>query len=82
MRKRIEDLGRIAALMDAVLDLEIWDLYVGRNKDFVDHMDSLESDRRGDMMHKFIYGLSELRDELVKISEIADGRDSLNESSE
>ena len=34
MRERVEDLGRIVVLVDWTLNLDVWELYHGRKKDF------------------------------------------------
>ncbi len=82
MRERVEDLGRISVMIDVLLDAETWDLYGGRNKDFVEYFSGLEEERRDDLLHNLIYGLSNIKDKLYEIANIADGRDSLNEPSE
>ena len=81
-RERVEDLGRISVMIDVLLDAETWDLYGGRNKDFVDYFSNLEEATKDDLLHKLIYGLSNIKDKLYEIANIADGRDSLNEPPE
>lgn len=80
MRERVEDLGRIATLIDVMLDLGVWDVYSGRSKDFLDHFERLNSEKRGDLLSSLIYGLNDLKDKLHEISAIAEGKDDLNES--
>jgi hypothetical protein len=82
MRKRIEDLGRIAVMINNVLDLEVWDCYFGRRKDFIDHFRGLDEEKQDTLLHKLIYGLDELKDKLCEISSVAEGTDSLNEPPE
>ena len=79
MRERIEDLGRISVMIDVLLEAETWDLYGGRNKDFLDYFSELEEEKKDDLLHKLIYGLSNIKDKLYEISVIADGMDSLND---
>jgi hypothetical protein len=79
MRERIEDLGRISVMIDVLLEAETWDLYGGRNKDFLDYFSELEEEKKDDLLHKLIYGLSNIKDKLYEISVIADGMDPLND---
>ncbi len=66
-------------MIDVLLEAETWDLYGGRNKDFLDYFSSLEEEKKDDLLHKLIYGLSHIKDKLCEISVIADGMDSLND---
>jgi hypothetical protein len=79
MRERIEDLGRIAVLTDIILDLDFWDTYHGRNKDFVDHFRTLSEGMQDDLLHNLIYGIDGLKDKILNINSIAEGIDRLNE---
>ena len=82
MRKRIEDLGRICVMIDDILDLDVWDLYSGRKKDFTEYFEDLCEQDRDDLLHNLIYGLEGVKDKLYKVSEIAEGTDRLNECNE
>ena len=79
MRERVEDLGRIAILLDKVLELDVFSIYQGREKDFVEHFYSLSKDDQDDMLHKLIYGLSGIEEDIGKIYEIAMGWDIANQ---
>ena len=79
MRERIEDLGRISVLIDKLLDHELFNLIVCRDKDFIDSFEALEEDKRDDLLHNLAYGISSVRDELYEILCIAKGTDPLNE---
>ena len=79
MRERVEDLGRICVLSDAILNLDVWDLFKGRNKDFVDEFRVMTDDDQDTLLHNFIYGLDSLKDKIEEISSIAEGNDRLNE---
>jgi hypothetical protein len=82
MRERVEDLGRIAVMIEHVLDLDVFCLYSGRNKDFYDYFLSLtDEDRRFELLDGLIRGLSAVRESLSEISAIAEGMDRLNELS-
>lgn len=80
MRKRIEDLGRIAVLVEKLFDADVWYVYTGRNKDFVDYFNELDDEKKDDILHKLIYGLDDLKSSISDISLIAEGTDRLNES--
>jgi hypothetical protein len=79
MRQRVEDLGRIAVLTDVLLNLDLWDKYQGRNKDFLDHFRTLSEGTQDDLLHDLIYGIDHLKDKLYEINSIAEGMDVLNE---
>lgn len=80
MRERVEDLGRISVMVDQVLNLDVWDLYHGRKKDFEEFFDSLDEERRSELLHNLIYGLDDVKEKLYEVSSIAEGTDRLNES--
>ena len=75
MRNRIEDFGRIAVLTDVLLDLDVWNLYQGRNKDFVDAIREMEEEKADDLLHSLIYGIDGLRNKLFEIRSIAYGEE-------
>jgi hypothetical protein len=79
MRQRIEDLGRIAVMIDQILDHEVFGIYQGRNKDFTDFISGMPPEKSDDMLDKLIYGLSDIKEKLCDISSIAEGTDRLNE---
>lgn len=81
MRERVEDLGRVSVMVDQVLSLDVWELYHGRKKDFEEFFESLDEERRSDLLHKLIYGLDDVKEKLYEISSIAEGTDRLNEPS-
>lgn len=80
-RERVEDLGRVSVLIRNVLELDIFDLYQGRNKDFPEYFACLSDDQKYDLLRKIIYGIEELENLLGTVSEIADGCDVLNADS-
>ena len=82
MRQRVEDLGRLSVMIDDILELPVWELFHGRNKDFVEYFESLEQEKQWDLLHDFIYGLDRLKDELHECLSIAKGWDILNEKEE
>tara|TARA_R110000868_G_scaffold388706_1_gene657752 strand:+ start:1032 stop:1283 length:252 start_codon:yes stop_codon:yes gene_type:complete len=83
MRQRIEDLGRIAAILSKELcDHSLFSLYIGRNKDFTEYFELLSEEKKDDLLHSMIYGISDLRDQLYELLEIANGEDRLNQERE
>lgn len=81
MRERVEDLGRLAVMLQELLDREFWDLYMGRKKDFVDYVNSLDQEKRDELFHAFIYGLHSMQESVGEMCIIAEGLDRLNEPS-
>lgn len=81
MRQRLEDLGRILVMINQILNLDLWNIYHGRRKDFIDVFRDLDEDKQDDLLHNLIYGLDGMKDKLHEISSIAEGTDRLNEPS-
>lgn len=79
MRERIEDLGRLSVLLNNIIDMEIFELYHGRDKDFSEFFRELDVEKREDLLDSLIYGLSDIRQKLFDCISIAEGCDSLNE---
>lgn len=81
LRSRLEDLGRICVLLENLLDIheEFYDIYSGRNKDFVGWFDQLEKERKDEILRSLIYDRFNLQENIYKILEIAKGSDPLNE---
>jgi hypothetical protein len=83
MRQRIEDLGRIAAILSKdICDHSLFSLYTGRNKDFIEYFELLPEEKKDDLLHSMIYSISDLRDQLYELLEIANGEDRLNQERE
>ena len=83
MRHRLEDLGRVAAYLDKLLNHKVFDEHMlpRRPKDFWEWFASLSDDRKEDVLRNWAYGLSDLKDEICDILSIAEGTDRLNEDS-
>ena len=80
MRQRVEDLGRIAAILESLMDQhELFHLIQCREKDFVDHFEEMSEDKKEDLLHSLAYGISHLKNILYDVLIIAQGRDELNE---
>lgn len=82
MRKRVEDLGRICVMVDDILEYDVWEIYHGRKKDFIDLFREMDEEKQDNLLHTLIYGLDGVKEKLYKISEIAEGTDRLNEPAE
>ena len=82
MRHRIEDLGRLAILLDHIVNQEILDslfgLYHGRNKDFIDWFESQSKEKQEDFLYKLPYALETIKEKLYECIAIAEGIDDLN----
>lgn len=79
MRERVEDLGRIAALMRAILDMPLFEERHYRKKDFLEHLEALTEDKREELLHDIPYQVDDVKDKLYEILEIAEGMDLLNQ---
>lgn len=84
MRHRIEDLGRLAVLIQNLLDHQLFDDFSlpSRRKDYWDWFSELSEEKKDDAVRHWVYGIDNLRDKLYEMLEIAEGKDSLNENSE
>lgn len=80
MRCRTEDLGRIAVLLDQVLDHEVFNLVTGAAKHFSERFNEMNSKEQEDTLTSFAYGYQEVESKLHEIREIARGEDTLNET--
>ena len=79
MRSRIEDLGRIAVMLDNILELEFWDAYSGRRKDFMEYFYALGVEQQQDLLHTLIYGMETAKEKIYEVSAVAWGTDSFND---
>jgi hypothetical protein len=79
MRQRIEDLGRISVHLENLLDMDVFDVYEGRPKDFNLYFSTLTEDKQIDLLNTMIYGIQAIKERLWILSSIANGQDHLNE---
>lgn len=76
-RERLEDLGRIRVLLENMCEMDIFDLHYqfGRNKDFPEWFEEQSDERKDDILHKLIYGISDIEEKLCECILIARGHD-------
>ena len=80
VRERVEDLGRIAVMVDALLEHDLFEkTYTVRNKDFVEWFETQTKDTQEEILTDLIYGRDAISERLCEIREIARGEDVLNE---
>lgn len=82
MRQRVEDLGRIAALLRMILDMPLFEERHYRKKDFLEHLEALTADQREKLLYSIPYQVDDVKDRLYEILEIAEGVDILNQAFE
>jgi hypothetical protein len=84
MRNRLEDLGRIAVMLDSVIELfdDFEEIYSGRNKDFADWFETQTDVMKEKVLRCLVYDRETVKEKIYAISEIAEGRDRLNEKDE
>ena len=81
VRERVEDLGRIAVMVDVILEHEVFESpYTGRNKDFPEWFETRTPDERHEILTRWVYGIDAISERLCEIREIARGEDVLNEA--
>ena len=79
MRERVEDLGRIMAMLEKVMDDELWDATSGRPKHFMEWFFSQSRSTQEDLLASMAYGIERNKEEIWKCIEIARGHDYLND---
>jgi len=81
MRQRVEDLGRLAVLIQNLLDHQLFDegSLPRRPKDYWEWFTSLSEDKQVDVLHSWAYGIDNLKEKLYEMLSIAEGTDVLNE---
>jgi hypothetical protein len=82
MRQRVEDLGRIAVLIDNVLEDDFFDGFSHRPKDFFEWFNKQSEDEKELIIRHFAYGRETVSHFLYDIREIAYGDDARNEPAE
>jgi hypothetical protein len=74
-KERLEDLGIILQLITDINDMKLFELYHGRNKDFLDFWSNLDPEKQEDFLHKLPYLISDVKDKLSEVWCIARGDD-------
>lgn len=80
MRERIEDIGRLLVMTEALVDHELFTLITCRDKDFIDVFGEMKEDKKDDLLHSLAYSISSVRDQLYEMVSICRGTDLLNSS--
>jgi hypothetical protein len=82
MRQRVEDLGRLAVLINNLLDHHLFDenLLPSRSKDYWEWFSELSEDKKDEVLRSWAYGITDLKEKLYDMLAIAEGTDYLNES--
>lgn len=82
MRQRVEDLGRLAVLLEHLLDHQLFneEFLPHRPKDYDEWFEQLSEDKKDEVLRSWVYGIENLKDQLYEMLAIAKGIDSLNES--
>lgn len=78
-KERIEDLGRIAVLMDNLVDHPLFVEERMAAKNFPSWFMEQDSEKQELVLRSFAYGLEAIEEALYNIRDIAKGVDSLNE---
>jgi len=78
MRNRLEDLGRLAVLLRNAVEMEIFEEFPCRNKDFTSWLEELSAEKREEVLHPIPYRIYELQEKLYDMLSIAESRDDLN----
>lgn len=79
MRQRVEDLGRLAVMIDHLLELDVFEKYETiRPKRIQEHYDSLSDEKKQQLLSDYAYGLEEIKSTLYSLRDIAFGHDYIN----
>ena len=72
MRERIEDLGRIAVLLDQVFNSEVWEIFkYKRPKDAWQIFQELPEEKKEELISSLAYGMRDMESDLSNIYQIA-----------
>ncbi len=82
MRNRLEDLGRLAVLIDNLLDHDLFnkEYLPWRPKDYDEWFASKTEDQQDDILRHWVYGIESFKEKLYDMLSIANGTDPLNDS--
>ena len=78
MRNRLEDLGRLAVMLDNLRNHELFDDRPCRNKDFIGWLDEKSEENREEYLYKLPYNIDDVQEKIYECLNIAEARDSLN----
>ncbi len=79
-RERVEDLGRIAEIIDQINNQDnVFDTYQGRTKDFPQWFMNKTTDEQYDILYKIIYYIKGLESNLADCYQIARWGDDVKE---
>ena len=81
MRNRLEDLERLAVLIDNLLDHDLFkeENNPRRPKDYDEWFASMTEDQKDDILRSWVYGIQFISDKLYDMLSIAKGTDPLND---
>ena len=81
MRHRIEDLGRIAVLLQDLLKQEMFNDInrPNRPKDCLDWWSKFDKDKQSEMLYTWSYGIQNIEHAIYEIMSVAEGTDNLNQ---
>lgn len=79
MRHRIEDLGRLLILLEAIANDSFFDDPI-RAKDFTEWFDARTPTEKEDVLHSLAYGKQRVHEQLAECILIARGQDDLQEN--
>lgn len=79
MRERIEDLGRIAVMVEHLMKHELFNERPCRNKDFTDWFFKRTQDDQEEWLHTAIYQIAHVKELIDDLWEVATGQDYLNQ---
>ena len=83
MRNRLEDLGRLAVMIDNLLEHALFEDYTlrpHRPKDYDEWFDAKTEDQKDEIIRAWAYGIESIRNKLYDMLSIAQGTDPLNDS--
>lgn len=84
MRSRLEDLGRLAVLIENLLDHDLFkeEYHPRRPKDYDEWFASKTEDQRDEILRSWVYGIQSVSEKLYDMLSIANGTDPLNDLTE
>lgn len=78
MRNRLEDLGRLAEKLRHITEHELFNIVIGRKKDYSETFYECSKERQAEVLHSIAYGIEEVENMIHYCLGIAEATDDLN----
>lgn len=70
-KDRLEILGQITVFLKLLSQHDLFDIIIGRTKDFPEYVESLSEEQRDDLFHKLAYAIEDVEHTIIECSLLA-----------